>query len=293
MDWGFLPIIIRYDGLDADGHFIDLGLLGKSIQGASRLLGSAGSIVATGQYAKQSQSLSVRVLAAQPQAHCWELPAVITTILPAATPMLPIFKEAATTAATRAVTGIVNYAISKVGGRNKEAEIAHDIAMKALEEMGHTSRATVEAMERVVSSQRPAIKLFVAPGGESCSVARIGDPSFGAISVDVATRDIIDAPDSAQILDAADYEILISEFDFKNRSCKFSLREQDNPNDRYSGEITDPIARTPKNPYSTALDNQRWLWVRGKAEVKDGQLDKLYISDLSPRALSPPQAAPG
>jgi hypothetical protein len=287
MDWGFLPIVIRYDGLDADGHFIDLGLLGKSIQGASRLLGTAGSIVVTGEYAKQSQALSVRVLAGQPQAHCWELPAVITTILPAAAPMLPIFKEAATTAATKAVTGIINYAISKVGGRKRDAEMSHEIAMKALEEMEHTSRATVEAMERVALSQRPAIKLFVAPVGESCTIARIGDPSFGAISIDVQTRDAIEESEAAEIRETADYEILISEFDLKNHSCKFSLRDQDDPNHRFAGEITDPIARTPHNPYSSALDNQRWLWVRGKAEIKDGQLEKLYISDLSPRALPP------
>ena len=287
MDWGFLPIVIRYDGLDADGHLIELGLLGQSIQGASRLLGSAGSIAITGQYAKQSKALSVRILAGQPRAHCWELPAIIATILPAAAPMLPIFKEAATVAATKAVTGVANYAISKIGGRNKEAEMARDIAIKALEEMGHTSRATVEAIERVALGQRPAIKLFVSPVGESCANARIGDPIYGAISVDVATRERIDAPEPAEIRETADYEILISEFDLKNHSCKFSLREQDNPNDRFSGEITDPIARTPHNPYSSALDNQRWLWVRAKAEIKDGELEKLYISDLSPRALPP------
>jgi hypothetical protein len=288
MDHDFLPIIIRYEGLDADKHVIELGHLGRSIQGASRLLGSAGSIVVTGQFAKQSQALSVRVLAGQPEAHCWELPAIITTILPAAAPMLPAFKEAATAAATKAVTGIINYAISKVGGRTSEADMARDIAIKALEEMGHTSRTTVEAMERVVLAQRPSIKLFVSPVGESCSFARIGDPAYGAISVDIATREKIDAPEPAEIKETTDYEILITEFDYKNRSCKFSLRDQTNPNDRFNGEITDPVAQSPKNPYSSALDNQRWLWVRAKAQVKDGELDKLYISDLSARGLPGP-----
>ena len=287
MDHDFLPIIIRYDGLDADSHVIDLGLLGQSIQGASRLLGSAGSIVLTGQFAKQTQALSVRVLAGQPQAHCWEIPAIITTVLlPAAAPMLLTIREAATAAATRAATGIVNYAISKVGGRNKEAEMSRDIAIKALEEMGHTSRAAVDAIERVALSQRPAIKLFVTPVGASCSLARIGEPSFGAVSVDVATRDVIDAPEEIEIGETSDYEILISEFDFKNRSCKFSMRDQTDPNERFNGEITDPVAQAPKNPYSTALDNQRWIWVRAKAQVKGGELDRLYISDLSQRPLS-------
>jgi hypothetical protein len=289
MEHDFLPVVIRYDGMDADRHVIDLGLLGQSIQGAAKLLGSAGSIVITGQFAKKTPSLSVRVLAGQPQAHCWEIPVIITAlVLPAVTPMLPAIKEAATAAATKAVTGIVNYAISSVGGRKKEADMARDIALKSLEEMGHTSRTAIEAMERVVMAQRPAIKLFVSPIGESCGVARIGDPSYGAISVDVATRDIIDAPEPTEIKEATDYEILISEFDYKNRSCKFSFRDQDNPDDRFNGDITDPVAQSAKNPYSTALDNQRWIWVRAKAQIKDGELDKLYISDISPRSLPSP-----
>ncbi|QDM23125.1 hypothetical protein FIU28_19735 [Tardiphaga sp. vice154] len=287
MQHDFLPVVIRYDGMDADGHVIDLGLLGQSIQGASKLLGSAGSIVMTGQFAKKTKSMSVRVLAGQPEAHCWEIPAIITTVLvPAVAPMFPIIKEAATAAATKAVTAIVNYAISTVAGRTKEADMSRDIAIKFLEEMGHTSRTAIEAMERLATSQRPAIRMFVAPVGQSCSSARIGDPAFGSVTIDASMREAIDAPEEVEITDAQDFEILISEFDFRNRSCKLSMR--DHIDDRITGEITDPIAQVAKNPYSTALDNQRWLCVRGKAQLKAGELEKLYISDLAPRSLPAP-----
>lgn len=290
MQHDFLPVVIRYDGMDADGHVIDLGLLGQSIQGASKLLGSAGSIVMTGQFAKKTKSMSVRVLAGQPEAHCWEIPAIITTVLlPAVAPMFPIIKEAATAAATKAVTAIVNYAISTVAGRKKEADMSREIAIKSLEEMGHTSRTAIEAMERLATSHKPAIRMFVAPVGQSCSNARIGDPAFGSISIDSLMREAIDAPEEIEILETSDFEILISEFDFRNRSCKFSTR--DRLDDRFTGEITDPIAQVPKNPYSAALDNQRWLWVRGKAQVKAGDLEKLYISDLAPRSLPAPSSA--
>ncbi|QDM28297.1 hypothetical protein FNL55_20365 [Tardiphaga sp. vice352] len=287
MQHDFLPVVIRYDGMDADGHVIDLGLLGQSIQGASKLLGSAGSIVMTGQFAKKTKSMSVRVLAGQPEAHCWEIPAIITTVLvPAVAPMFPIIKEAATAAATKAVTAIVNYAISTVAGRTKEADMSRDIAIKFLEEMGHTPRTAIEAMERLATSQRPAIRMFVAPVGQSCSSARIGDPAFGSVTIDASMREAIDAPEEVEITDAQDFEILISEFDFRNRSCKLSMR--DHIDDRITGEITDPIAQVAKNPYSTALDNQRWLCVRGKAQLKAGELEKLYISDLAPRSLPAP-----
>ncbi|WP_339032667.1 hypothetical protein WI604_15920 [Bradyrhizobium symbiodeficiens] len=286
MNYEFEEIIIRYDGLDAAQHMVELGALGQSIQGASRLLGSAASIVVTGQFVKQSNALSVRVLAGQPQAHCWELPAIIVTLTPIVAPMLPTIREAAKTAATKAVTGIVGYAVSKLGGKKAETQMAQEIAVKALEEMGHTSRTAIEAMERLASSQRPAVKLFVAPVGESCEVARIGRPEYGAISIDPAMRQIIDASEPPQILETADYEILISEFDLRNKSCKFSLRNQDNPNDRFNGEITDPLTQTPQNPYSEALNKQRWLRVKAKAQIRDGELEKLYISDVATEPLA-------
>jgi hypothetical protein len=286
MNYEFEEIVIRYDGLDAAQHMVELGALGQSIQGASRLLGSAGSIVVTGQFAKQSNALTVRVLAGQPRAHCWELPAIVVTLTPAAAPMLPAIQEAAKKAATKAVTGIVNYAISKLGGKKTEMQMAQEIAVKALEEMGQTSRTAIEAIERLATSQRPAVKLFVSPVGESCSVARIGREDYGAISVDPAMRQIIDASEPAQILEMADYEILISEFDLRNRSCKFSLRNQENPNDRFSGEITDPVTQAPQNPYSEALNKQRWLRVKAKAQLRNGEMEKLFILDVAQTPLS-------
>ncbi|MHC1947305.1 hypothetical protein IF803_23270 [Bradyrhizobium sp. UFLA06-06] len=279
----FEEIILRYDGLDADSHVIELGTLGQSIQGASRLLGSAGSIVLTGQFAKHTSALSVRVLAGQPRAHCWELPAILVSVAPVVTPLLPTIKEAAKVAATKAVTGIVNFAISTVGHKPKEAEMAKEVAVKALEEMGHTSRTAIEAMERLAMSQRPAVRLFVSPVGESCSIARIGDPNFGAIAVDQEMRRSIESSEPIEISASAEYDVLISEFDLKNRSCKFSLRDQDDPNDRFNGEITDPVAQLPQNPYSDALNSQRWIRVRAKAQLKNGELEKLFISDLVAR----------
>jgi hypothetical protein len=180
MDDDQIRIVLRYEGLDADRHSIDLGQLGQSIQGAAKLIGSAGHIAVTGDYAKQQQALTVRVLAGPAEANCYEFVAIITTISPAIIPTLPTIKEAATSAIKRAVTGIVNYTLAKIGGRKSEAEHAKDVAIKALEEMGHTSRTAIESMERVVLGQRPAARSFVSPVGQSCArfqlISRHGTP---------------------------------------------------------------------------------------------------------------------
>jgi hypothetical protein len=76
--------------------------------------------------------------------------------------------------------------------------------------------------------------------------------------------------------------VLLSELDLKNKSCKFSLRDDDDPEHRTGGEITDPIILSPNNPYSAALSAQRWLPVVGKPQLKDGEIERLYNSDLAP-----------
>jgi hypothetical protein len=58
--------------------------------------------------------------------------------------------------------------------------------------------------------------------------------------------------------------------------------------ERFNGQITDPVAQLPHNPYSASLDNQQWIWVKAKAQIKNGELDKLFISDLAARSVLAP-----
>jgi hypothetical protein len=273
-------IILRYRGLETDAHVIELGTLAQSLQGAARLLGSAGTIVQTGQFAKKSPAMAVRVLTGAPKGGSYEIPVFILGVTPMIAPVLPVIKDFSKTIATKAVTGIVNYAISKVGGHKKESEMAFDLAKTALAEMGHTARHSIDAIERVATSQRPAIKLFVSPIGVSCNTAQVGEQENGAVLVDRTMRNAIEGPEPVEIGESAQYEILLSELDLKNKSCKFSMRDDDEPEQRTNGEITDPILLAPNNPYSAALNGQRWLSVIGKPQLKDGDIERLYISDL-------------
>ncbi len=44
------PIRIRYDGLDATNHELELGSLAESLRGLSRIISVTGNFVATGRY---------------------------------------------------------------------------------------------------------------------------------------------------------------------------------------------------------------------------------------------------
>ena len=119
MPYEFEKIILRYDGLEAEHNEIDLAQLGQSLQGAAQILGSAATVVVTGQYAKTA--LAVRVLAGVPRKGSWELPAIIMTAAPAMMPMLPVIADIGKKAVTKAVTSVFSYVISKAGARSKRA----------------------------------------------------------------------------------------------------------------------------------------------------------------------------
>src|SRR3954465_9946534 len=110
----FEPIIIRYGGLTADDHYIDLGPVGVSLQGAAQLLGSAGTIVTTGQYARRASALQVRVLAGTAKEGSWEIPAILMPIIPMTTPILPVIFDQSKKAASKAVTAIVKFVIKRL-----------------------------------------------------------------------------------------------------------------------------------------------------------------------------------
>lgn len=290
MDGDFHPIIIKYDGLEANNGLIDLAYLGRSLEGASRLLAMAGHIVSTGNYAKQAQALQVRVLTAQPRKGSYEIPAVLVTMAPAIMPMFPTIADLSKKAATKAVEAIVNHAISLVSGKESEAKMAFDVADTALKEMGHTSRTAIEAIERVAATNKPAVRLLVAPVGLSCATAQVGNSENGAVQIDAKAREIIDAPDPVEIRSETQFDILISELDVKTHACKVTLRDHADQERRIAGEITDPQIKMPSNPYSRSLDAQKYISVKGKAQIKDGEIDRLFISDVVSSESASPSA---
>jgi transcriptional accessory protein Tex/SPT6 len=181
------------------------------------------------------------------------------------------------------VEHIVTFIIAKFGGRKRDMDRAMDLAEKALEESGATARSAIESMravvEKLAEGQRPAARMLVSPVGESCATLRVGSLEHGAIDVDKATRDAIDAPDPVEVSSERTFRVLITELDLQTKACKVSLHDDEDAEKRHPGEITDPILNLPNNAYVSAMAAQRWIDVRGKAQSKEGELDKLYISN--------------
>lgn len=266
-----LNIPIRYDGLDASRHELDLIALGQSLQGAGKLIRAAASIVIIQPQLARS-SLRMRVMAGPPQPGSY----IFNTFVAPLSPLLP----GLTTGANKAIEAIVSYTISRFTKKPEKTDKAFELALKCVEENGLTARMAIEAVSKIAEGQRPAVRQFVVPIGESCETAQIGNLPSVALLVDRSDREEIDADDQTTIGDEASFEILISEIDLHNRTCKLQMRGE-SVDKRFAGSITDPAIGMAANNYAMALSERRWLMVKAKPEMSDGNVVRLFISDSS------------
>ena len=282
-DERFEPIVLKYVGLDADQNQVDLGQLGASIQGAARLLATSGHLVLTGNAVQKESGLKVRVLAGTPLPGSYEIPVYLSAIAVMAMPYLPEMKNIISTASTKAVEAIVNHTIGKWAGRKSEANASKDVACKALEEMGLTSRLAIEAVERIASNGQPSVRQFVSPIGHSAGGAIIGQRSNGAFLINSEDRRAIelsaDFKATITVNPETEMAVRLTELDLVTGACKISIDGDADRKRRLSGVITDPQVQLPRNVYSGAFDAQSVIRVRAKCQLADGEIEKIFISD--------------
>ncbi|HEX4113170.1 MAG TPA: hypothetical protein VH020_11595 [Stellaceae bacterium] len=271
------PIVIRYDGLDAAKHKIDLALLGDSLKGGARLLAVAGHLALTGEYVSKLPAMSVRVLASPPRGACYEIHALIV----ASTPLLPYLTPAAQSLLKKAIEGTVSFMLARLSNKPTEAATAMDLAMAAIASNHEVTLKNIDlaklAIEKAADNQRPAAQAFAIPVGTSVATALIGEPD-SAFIVDSAARAQIDQTEPVEIGDTQTYTVRLSELDVQTGSCKVAIHGDDTEA-RYDGLIADPVVKNPHSAYSAALDSQTWIKVMAKPHVREGQLRKLTISD--------------
>jgi len=264
-------ISIRYEGGDAVEHAIDLNQLGVSLQGFARILAVCGNFVETGKYNKQFDSLSVKVIAKEPdQHHCYEVVAYVQSILTSAN-----FWSGTGGAA---LSAIIAYVLSRRSGEEmKHLKDALDLAIGQNASINEKLIATIDKM---ADALRPAARNATYPIGRTCQRVDLYSGNSRIANLDQSSQDSFSQSSGNEITATRKWVGLISELDVRTGTCKVSLGDSDS---RVQAEITDPIRMAPNNPYALALAAQVKIEFLAKAEVdEDREIVKLYISDLAP-----------
>lgn len=267
------PITIRYDGLDAEGHVIELMALGESIRGLGRIINVAANFAATQKYIQHQDAMAVRVVAKPPRAHCFELTAILQWVSQNAL-------------AANVVGGLtvilVSYIFAKLAGNKAEMKELRGALDTAIKELGNRDQKIVDRLldtvDKMATALKPAAKQAVAPIGRTASTLSVYGNGVQSIKVGLAEKEAIEAVEPPEISDEGTFIVRFHEMNIDNTSCKVSF--EDAPDDRTSAVITDPVATLPNNAYANAFASQTYLQVRGKVATRDDKIEKLYVSDI-------------
>lgn len=274
-------VLIRYEGLDADRHIIDMVALGESMQGLGKIYGMAGHFVATGHYAKQSQALTVKAYAKEPKAKCFQLAFDLQTVLQS-----QIFSGMAGSI----LTAVVAYAIARHSNKGEEMKHLRELLEKQMDEQsGRNAELTTRLLgtiEKLVDGMGPAIKQAVAPIGNSCRhIDLFGASQQGErISIDQSVKDAIMKPDpETELTPEQVFTLVLTELDREKGTAKVRLLDgftsDGDDSERIAVKIIDPAFDMASNAYIAHFSSGEPLKAKGKASLKDGVIKTIYLSD--------------
>lgn len=273
-----IPFEIRYEGLDAEDHRIDMAALAESLDGFSRLYAVIGHFISTGQYAKQMQALNVKAYAQESEAKCFNISAVLDFATSAG-----LFQGVM----GAALTAIVAYTIHRSSGNKEEMKHLRDLLEQQLGFSKQVTERMMDTIDRLADGLRPSVKKAVSPVGDTCSRIDLYAEGEKHQTLDQALKDSLASDVDSQITSEKVYAIEISEMDRIKRTCKVHLigsdteeaTEDDGSPRRINADITDPAALVEPNVYMEAWYKSTKLNVKAKALLRNGLIVKLYISD--------------
>lgn len=273
-----LSFEIRYEGLDAETHRMDMASLAVSLDGFSRIYSVVGHFVATGQYAKQIPALSVKTYALESQAKCFSVPVALAFAADSG-----IFQGLA----GAVFTLILGYVLNRNSSQKEEMKHLRELFEKQLGYNQNVSERMLDSIDKLAGALQPSAKKSMAPVGEGCSRIDLYSGSKKHQTIDQSTKDAANLEEPTEIMPEQRYTVVITELDRLKRTCKVHFVQTDSEEDveedgsprRISADITDPSAMLDGNPYIKAFSSSASLDVKAKAMLRSGIISKLYISD--------------
>lgn len=268
-----LPIIIKYDGLDATSHVMDMGELAVSLKGLNRIVSVAGTFAVQQRLVRHKDAMPFRVVVGPPEARCVMLQAALAWVDQ---------HQTISGIASGLVVTLVGYVFNKAAGNREEMRHLKDLATEAIRQLGNRDETVIarllDTVDKMADTLRPAARDAVKPVGSSAATLQISgsEQQGGPITIDKATRDAICADDPIEVGDEVVIRVRFVEMNLDTKACRIALDE--GSDDRFVGEITDPSILAANNPYAVAFAAKAVLAVRARPTLRNGEIERWYIS---------------
>lgn len=263
---------IRFDGIDAENHEIDLYALGQCLQGVARIAAVAGHFAATQEYSRYFVSHSVRVVAREPRANCFSMDIFWNFVK----------QHQLLSGSFGAITAIlIPYVLSVAAGKREEMRLLKDSLDNAIRQLGNKDEKTVsrllDIVEKMTLDLKPSVRQSVAPIGVSCKTLTVQSADRATTFDEIDKAAIMKDPDD-QLTELRSFTVLITELDLERGTCKVRI-DGESAEKRFAAIITDPMLGVSGNPYVAAFASGERIDVKAKALIKDSDIARLFISD--------------
>jgi len=274
----FDPIPITYTGLYADAHLVDAQQLGKSLIGVSKIANSICHFYFYEQVTHDPRLYEIRFYAGPARANgqIQEIFAIMNN------GVLPLFSAAVIGGAKVFIEHATKYVIKRLSGQKSEATVAlekmAEVAERAQKAQMQHTRWLQKNMEQLIAANRNSLREVPEPVGKSVRKMRVG-PKDAAVEIDEPTAEVLRSKDPMEVGEMKEYVVTLEGLFKTNGACKVKLEN----GIIVAGKITDPVLDQPgSNIYTQALDRTERLRVVAKPTMKDGEINRLFISNAKP-----------
>ena len=277
---------VRYDGLDATNHRLDMRRFGEAMVGIDRVVSFGLVAFANNRLPKKRERFPLQLRAQPPVEGSFNVPAILEPTLALG---LPLVHELFNTALRDIVWRWLSLVLNMTGGREKDAEPHFMRLSDILQEM-HKAQAVSEERNRqflleVLRISIPATKGIVAPVGASAETLEIKSSADATEStlVDTPMADVIRSSEKLEVGDMEPFTVRVDGLIHHRQQLK--IEHPDIPGTYISADVRDPAFLESDNVYLRAMNVRGLLNVLAKPTRKqDGSLHRLYIMDASEAA---------
>lgn len=274
----FEPIIIRYDGLDAENHQVNLADFGKSAQGIAKIMATVATFTVTQNYTKGSKKLDCKITIGVAEENCYSIKAFIILV-----EQHPLLSATISTTAGGVFVVVFQYIWNVLTGKKEEMKHLRamlELSIKELSSKADNSKM-LETIDKMATGLISAAKDATKPIGNSCNTLKFATEKDNKrdyiVELDIEDKRAIGGGD-IEVTPEESYRVLISELDMKNFTCKVSL--VDDLFTRFDAKITDPQIELPDNGYVIAMAKKSVITIKAKRKIQQETTKQFIISDI-------------
>lgn len=283
------PFQIKFDGLDAKHHIIDLQELSVSLSGISKILNSSAYFIFTGDVPKNRFKQDIRFFAkaTKPGSYPIDIFALFRD-----SGALNFMTDAIASIGSEYIQRLFSIAVLTPSGRTKEMDPHFEALLKLTHKIQNDAQASqhlliadrakseekyIGLIKELAETRHRAVLDSIRAVGSTSSEMTVGSIETGGVQIDLPTAQSIRSKENLIVGELGSFKAMIDGAIQHNRTVKLYL--DGHGDEVFTGDIVDPSVTKWPNAYSRSIGIGP-VEIIAKPTFKDGHIYRLAVMDL-------------